>query len=270
MRRTLNLFGVVFLATLVCCLGSAAVSAQCCGCGGCGLNGGCQNQVCTRTGGCYKCFDGSGTGCSVAVGDCTKCTGSICAANAEHKLNVTPTGPWSLEWAQLCAVKAKSSHPTSQSAKMLPKGAAIFGTVGAQLDGKGAALPYIVFGLKPLLKEARLLNLSQKKIVGYRLGWAYTFPTEQPEIVLGDWMDVPAGISSGTFYLVPERAGQQSSDEPVTTRGANSVMFFVAALRYADGTSWREDTNAIKKDVDRTKPQIKTTPTGVAGKSATE
>jgi hypothetical protein len=260
MRRIGHLLSVVFFAVLFFGFNAVPASAQSCG------------QNCSQDLlGVWSCASAAGGGTCQLAKDKSWCDNYDCAEAAKlRKLNVIPTGPWRSEWAQLCAVKY--SNPSSKSPTALPKGSAIFGEVHSQIYGQDAALAYISFGTKTVFKQARLLNLSHKSIVGYRLAWVYTFPTERSEIVLGDWMDVSAGISSGTFFLVPERAGQQASNEPMITRGANSLMFFVAAVKYADGTIWRENTTAIKSEVDRTKPilQAPRTPASAATKSSLE
>ena len=87
------------------------------------------------------------------------------------------------------------------------------------------------------MKAARLKNDSNKPIASYRIGWAYVRPNGI-DLHKGALMSVPMGIKPGDIHDVSDQA------VPFDER-AQSVIFFVAELGFADGSDWKVDIEDI-------------------------
>ena len=88
-----------------------------------------------------------------------------------------------------------------------------------------------------LLKGARLKNDSGKPIASYRIGWANVRPNGI-ELRRGSLVTVRRGIKPGDTNDIPDQV--VPFDE-----SAQSVMFFVAEVTFADGTNWEVDIKDI-------------------------
>ncbi|SRR5216683_378696 len=100
-----------------------------------------------------------------------------------------------------------------------------------------AYLVQTTHGYPNLLKAARLKNDSNKPIASYRIGWAYVRPNGI-DLHKGALMSVPMGIKPGDIHDVSDQA------VPFDER-AQSVIFFVAELGFADGSDWKVDIEDI-------------------------
>jgi hypothetical protein len=96
-----------------------------------------------------------------------------------------------------------------------------------------AHLARITFGYPNLLKVAQLKNESRKPITSYRIGWANVH-RDGIELHRGDMTSVPGGIEPGHMHDV--------SDQMIALdERAQSVVFFVAEVSFADGSNWKID-----------------------------
>lgn len=89
------------------------------------------------------------------------------------------------------------------------------------------------------LQSAQLQNNSGKKIVAYRIGWAYTHGQKQ-EFHRGPWMNVPAGIA-------PETKATVSAQAVPPDDKSDSTAFFVDELKFSDGQHWRSNHKTVLK-----------------------
>jgi hypothetical protein len=110
----------------------------------------------------------------------------------------------------------------------------------ATQDGAPARLVQTTHGYPNLLKAARLKNFSDKPIVSYTIGWGYVRP-KGIEYHAGVPMKVLDAIKPGVVYKVLDQAVAFDSQ-------AEDVIFFVAAVTFADGSRWK----ANLKEVERT------------------
>jgi hypothetical protein len=88
-----------------------------------------------------------------------------------------------------------------------------------------------------VLKGARLNNGSGKAIASYRIGWANVYPNGI-EIRRGGLVTVRRGIKPGDTYDVPDQAIPFNES-------AQSVIFLVAEVTFADGCNWDVDIKDI-------------------------
>ena len=100
----------------------------------------------------------------------------------------------------------------------------------AMQRGAPAHLVQTTHGYPSLLTAARLKNDGKKLITSYRIGWAYLRP-DGIEFHVGVLMNVPASLKPGDINDVSDQA------IPFDAR-AQSVIFFVAELSFADGSRW--------------------------------
>lgn len=103
-----------------------------------------------------------------------------------------------------------------------------------------AHLVQTTHGYPSLLTAARLENDGEKPITSYRVGWAYVRP-HGIDFHIGVLMNVPAGIKPGDIHDVSDQA------VPFDAR-AQSVIFFVAELSFADGSRWTANNADIKPE----------------------
>ncbi len=102
-----------------------------------------------------------------------------------------------------------------------------------------ARLIQTTHGLSSLLTAADLKNCSEKQIVSYRIGWAYV-RGNVVKFHTGSVMNVPAGIAPGSVYEVPDQAVTLDS-------GVEKIIFFVAEVKFADGSQWKAANKEIKR-----------------------
>ena len=100
-----------------------------------------------------------------------------------------------------------------------------------------AALVESTHALSDLLQSARLKNQSQKVITSFTMGWAYVLASG-PELHSGAVMNVPKGIQPREVYEVSAQAVPLRKD-------AKDVYFYVAAVKFGDGTDWEVRTDHL-------------------------
>lgn len=110
-----------------------------------------------------------------------------------------------------------------------------------------AALTQTTHTNTDFLAGARLHNASPEPIVAYRIGWIAVRSAGGSSITLGEPMNVPGGIASGSTASVPAQAVN-----PAKVRNGNRfVGFFVAEASFADGRTWSANLNQLQKQAER-------------------
>jgi hypothetical protein len=84
-------------------------------------------------------------------------------------------------------------------------------------------------GVEDLLKSAKLKNVSDQLVVGYRIGWVAIYSTGKDKVGLGLPVDIPSGAKPGDVIEVPA----QHVPSNFFKEGATSVVFFVTDVRTA-------------------------------------
>jgi hypothetical protein len=100
-----------------------------------------------------------------------------------------------------------------------------------------AHLVHIALEQPNLLKSARLKNDSGRPITSYRIGWA-NVRSNGIELRRGNLFSVRKEIKPGDTNEIPDQV--VPFDE-----SAESVIFFVAELTFADGSNWEVDIKDI-------------------------
>jgi hypothetical protein len=88
-----------------------------------------------------------------------------------------------------------------------------------------------------ILKGARLNNDSGKAIASYRIGWANVYPNGI-EIRRGSLVTVRRAIKPGDTHDVPDQVIPFNES-------AQSVIFLVVEVTFADGSNWEVDIKDI-------------------------
>jgi hypothetical protein len=95
--------------------------------------------------------------------------------------------------------------------------------------------------LTDALAAATLKNQGNKKIIGYRIGWA-TVVAGKPGFKAGPWMNLPAGIDPGTAVSVPAQSIAIDSH-------ADRMIFYVVEAKFSDGTHWKSNRKSITPSI---------------------
>jgi hypothetical protein len=136
---------------------------------------------------------------------------------------------------------SKSSLRVFFTVAFLLIGCAVAGTdvamVMATQRSAPAHLVQIALEHPNILKGARLNNDSAKAISSYRIGWANVYPNGV-ELRRGSLVTVRRGIKGGDAQNVPDQAIPFNES-------AQSVIFFVAEVTFADGSNWEVDIKDI-------------------------
>lgn len=213
----------------------------------------CQNQTCVRNPTCYQCGLGPREACSVDLDDCTRCAMKMCKSDdvlvpAGGRIGETAS-PDPREFADLGSTRCLSSLAmvsTRTQEKELPSEGTVFRLMRTQLS-RSAALISATFGWDELFLEGRLVNLSDKPIVGYRIGWIYGYRNRRLKTGIGQWMNVPSAIPPGTAHPVP---AQGLSSKEIGDKQLAVVQFFVAEVKFKDGTRWKQDLSEVRKEIE--------------------
>lgn len=119
----------------------------------------------------------------------------------------------------------------------------------AKQEKSPASLVEATFGMYNLVESAKLANHNGKAIAAYKIGWVYVV-SGKATVNYGEWVVVFPADASKKVLQVPAQAVAPKHD-------AEKVVFFVAGLKYADGTLWNSDEKVIVKDattIRRAKP----------------
>lgn len=196
--------------------------------------GGCQDQVCQWSSGnsCYICTATIGQGCKVE--SCSSCTNSACGGGSPMGLklfqNQGEFQPASLTCQQLPADQLPV--PTSGTALRLPK-----------QDSSPANILVINHGTTDLFVAGKIKNLSEKKIVAYRVGWVIAYRSGKTSVMQGVMMNVPAGIAPQEIAAVPS----QAISGEYLKRDVQTIDFYVSEVQFEGGGGWKEDLRRFEK-----------------------
>jgi hypothetical protein len=91
--------------------------------------------------------------------------------------------------------------------------------------------------LRDALEGATVKNLGDKSISGYRVGWAIV-KNGKVTFQKGPWINLPAGVAPGALQSVPAQ-GVRLDEQ------AQEMLFFVAEIRYTDGSRWKADQQKL-------------------------
>jgi hypothetical protein len=92
------------------------------------------------------------------------------------------------------------------------------------------------------LRSAILRNVSEKPIIGFRLGWVLRFRSRSPKLRFGAPVNLPNAIEPGYTYSVPA----QGVDSDDIEEGAVQMGFFLAEVFLVGEEPWRADVAEIK------------------------
>jgi len=97
------------------------------------------------------------------------------------------------------------------------------------------------------LSAATLKNVSDKPLIGYRIGWVVVLRSGKNEVHFGVSLNLPAGIEPGETWDAP---GQSVSPDHAR-EGASAVAFFVAEVYLSGEQPWKEDIAQVRKKARR-------------------
>ncbi len=196
-------------------------------------NAQCQDQTCQFGGqGCFICQGSAGFGCSTS--NCSSCTSTACGkGRAGLACNGVPDQlpvPRNMIPASMNE-KAQSQYPPFA-----------FGPITKEKD------PAVLLSVRlnhetALMEVAEFANQSGKKIIGYQLGWVLGRSSEDAKITLTPAFEIPDGLAPEAVHIVPAQPFSRSNYQP----GVRAA-FFVANVKFADGTSWAADLERIKQE----------------------
>lgn len=206
--------------------------------------GGCQGQTCEYSQGCYRCEDQTGWGCS--TNGCNSCTESVCSGGGGggifgQELNQDVDDQKLISG---CIEKAlRNQAPTP-------------GSNGLILDlwlpsqDVPALLHKAHFGnpTGDIFEGGEVINLTEKEIVSYRIGWTVFRGSEAPETFIGSQTSVTGSESSKSYLLnVPSQVGDDSLMNTVAAsitkqdglEAIHRITFFLAEVELGNGESWQ-------------------------------
>lgn len=94
-----------------------------------------------------------------------------------------------------------------------------------------------------LLQSAKLQNVSEHSVTGYRIGWVVVYPSGRVRVGLGLAIDVPTGIKPGEVANVPAQA--VSLD--FVKEGASAVVFFVTDVYSTGVPAWKPELAKVEQ-----------------------
>jgi len=200
----------------------------------------CQDQTCgVNASGCFACQGAVGQMCQVVA--CDTCTIKLCSKDTNGGSHQGPRCqdlPFSLPKPSLALVPV--DQHSDQGKDEQPSG---FLFVSLGVKGSPATLTSITFDKREsLVKEATLANNSSKTIVAYSVGWIAAVPSKDAVIQVGPVFEVPAGVEGSSEATVPALPFPKELIKP----GVRTA-FFVAKVRFADGSTWHADLRSLKK-----------------------
>ena len=195
-------------------------------------NAQCQDQVCQFGGqGCFICQAGNGFGCSTSV--CSSCTTTQCG---KGRAGLACNGVSDQLSVQRNIIPASMSE---KAQSQLPPFA--FAPIGKEKD-PAVLLSVRLNHEKALMEAAEFVNQSGKKIVADQLGWVFGTSSDDAKITLAPAFEIPDGLAPEAVHTVPAQPFSRSYYQP-----GMRAAFFVASVKFADGTSWAADIERIKQ-----------------------
>lgn len=199
---------------------------------------GCPAEECLLLNGFYTCTTSKGQ--QYCTNNYSSCTDTKCPP-APH---MSMLGPRPLsQFEKPVAVKGCVSETLADLEK---QGGPHDGIQMGMLDAEPNApvsLVLATYGVRDLFLRGRIINDSRKVVSSYRVGWAFQFSTGL-KFHVGEWMNIPAGLKPGAFQDVPP---QNVSSNGLANAGVTGVKFFVAEVKYADGSHWKPNLKMFRK-----------------------
>jgi hypothetical protein len=110
-----------------------------------------------------------------------------------------------------------------------------------------AALASATHVVSDFLHSAILRNVSEKPLIGFRLGWVLCFPSRKTKFRLGARVRLPQAVEPFNVSVVPAQGVR-----PENVREAAKLMaFFVAEVFLVGEKPWKADLAEIQDDVRR-------------------
>jgi hypothetical protein len=91
------------------------------------------------------------------------------------------------------------------------------------VSGAAPLLISASFGVPALFQKGVLLNGSPKTIVAYRIGWVYGYQDKAPSLMR---------VNGRTL---------------LSAKSARLIQFFVAEVKFSDGTSWKQHLDKVRE-----------------------
>lgn len=219
----------LFILVAACFLLTRAANAQC------------QSQTCLIGGGsnCYQCVTGPGQTCQ--VNGCNNCKTSTCSLGCglQHS-PLLPSG-------QLASLPGSGGAYDAVSLRQAELASTLRDGITIGLfTPENRTTPLLIsadFGNPVLFQQGIILNRGPKTIVAYRIGWVYGYQDRAPVIQESAWRDVYDGPKSNETRMISKEGTPSVS----SASGARMVQFFVAEVKFSDGTTWRQDLTRIRE-----------------------
>jgi len=187
----------------------------------------CQDQICTFSGGCFKCLEGGGTECHFV--SCRECTSTAC--------------PSASRAAAACSPRERlfDLTPVNLATRNIPS------TQFLPLSEENAPARLLSFTVtrQGILRHVAIFNNSKKEVIQYRLGWVRGSKSKHTSLELGSSMTLREPLAAGAKGEVSDFLFPASVFQPV--QGLTRVGFFVASVTFEDGSSWHANLKALKK-----------------------
>jgi hypothetical protein len=113
------------------------------------------------------------------------------------------------------------------------------GMIIARQPAAPVQMTQATFGLTDALQSANTVNRSAQVVSAYRVGWE-SVTSGRHSFHTGAWMNLPAGAKPGAAIAVPAQG-------IALDRQAESMVFYVAAVKFADGGRWNTSYAEIRK-----------------------
>lgn len=214
----------------------------------------CQNQVCyyAGQGSCYKCQNQADYACSVPQGQkCAKqCTDTACLSapvNSSAADSQASKAACRVSLARLAMFRKfevkRAAYRTSSSMGNSSPGVLFLLDPGTTKD------PVVLLSVthdadKDLFDTGIAENAASTGISAYRIG-VILYPTDslrRPVAHLGPTMNLPGGVAAGAQFTLP-----QQGVSPSLMNGVRALVFFVAEVRFSNGSTWKADIPQIAK-----------------------
>ena len=88
---------------------------------------------------------------------------------------------------------------------------------------------------KDMLAASAILNVSDKTVVGVRLGWLIKTLNEPNEMKMGNWINLESQLASEEMANLPA----QKIDTVPLWKVGTLVKIFIVEVRFQDGTFWQ-------------------------------
>ena len=195
--------------------------------------GQCQDQICTFTGGCFKCLQSTGFSCRAT--SCNACTSMHCTQSATGQQN-----------AAACISYEHLFDHSSINLVAEFKGASRIQFLPLEEKGEPAKLLSFTVKTDGILQHVLIVNNSKKSIIQYRLGWVVGGTSRQAALKLGLNIKLAKPLPMSTKKEVADFLFPSSLFQ--APEGVTRVGFFIASVTFSDGSSWHANLKTLKQD----------------------